>query len=94
MVRRLARSRGRRLLAEEIEAVETLTPDGRRPAPRHESPRPVVTYMLRNNFRRSVLNTHDILTYLLLRYNVTLRVTTFEVSGSGEGGGRAGGPAL
>ena len=45
-----------------------------------ESPRPVVTYMSRNFFSRGVLNEHDILRYILAKYNVTLRVTTFEVS--------------
>ncbi len=44
----------------------------------HESPRPVVTYMSRNFFSRGVLNEGDILAYVLARYNVTLRVTTFE----------------
>jgi hypothetical protein len=44
-----------------------------------ESPRPVVTYMSRNFFSRGVLNEHDILRYILAKYNVTLRVTTFEV---------------
>jgi len=43
-----------------------------------ERPRPVVTYMWRDAMKRSVLNAHDILSYLLSRYNVTLRVTTFE----------------
>lgn len=43
-----------------------------------EQPRPVVTYMHRTGLRRSVLNAHILLTYLLSRYNVTLRVTTFE----------------
>ncbi|KAL4550286.1 hypothetical protein Ndes2526B_g08441 [Nannochloris sp. 'desiccata'] len=45
---------------------------------RHETPRPVVTYMSRNFFSRGVLNEGDILAYILARYNVTLRVTTFE----------------
>jgi hypothetical protein len=45
---------------------------------RHESPRPVVTYMSRNFFSRGVLNEGDILAYVLARYNVTVRVTTFE----------------
>ena len=45
---------------------------------RHEHPRPVVTYMSRNFFSRGVLNEGDILAYVLARYNVTLRVTTFE----------------
>jgi hypothetical protein len=44
-----------------------------------ESPRPVVTYMSRNFFSRGVLNEPDILRYILSNYNVTLRVTTFEV---------------
>lgn len=44
-----------------------------------ESPRPVVTYIWRDNYKRSVLNTHDLLSYILLRYNVTLRVTTLQV---------------
>jgi Glycosyltransferase 61 len=44
----------------------------------HETPRPVVTYMSRNFFSRGVLNEGDILAYILARYNVTLRVTTFE----------------
>ncbi|EFN57890.1 expressed protein, partial [Chlorella variabilis] len=43
-----------------------------------ESPRPVVAYMSRNFFSRGVLNEHDILRYILAKYNVTLRVTTFE----------------
>jgi hypothetical protein len=43
-----------------------------------EKPRPVVTYMWRSTFKRSVLNAHDIVTYILSRYNVTLHVTTFE----------------
>jgi hypothetical protein len=34
--------------------------------------------MSRNSFSRGVLNEADILHYLLARYNVTLRVTTFE----------------
>jgi hypothetical protein len=46
--------------------------------------------MSRNFFSRGVLNEHDVLRYILSRYNVTLRVTTFEV-GWGvsvrEGGG-------
>jgi hypothetical protein len=45
---------------------------------KHETPRPVVTYMSRNFFSRGVLNEGDILAYILARYNVTLRVTTFE----------------
>lgn len=45
---------------------------------RHETPRPVVTYMSRNFFSRGVLNERDLLEYVLTRYNVTLRVTTFE----------------
>ena len=45
---------------------------------RFETPRPVVTYMSRNFFSRGVLNEGDILAYVLARYNVTLRVTTFE----------------
>lgn len=45
---------------------------------RHESPRPVVTYTSRNFFSRGVLNEADVLAYILTRYNVTLRVTTFE----------------
>jgi len=45
---------------------------------RYETPRPVVTYMSRNFFSRGVLNEGDILAYVLARYNVTLRVTTFE----------------
>ena len=45
---------------------------------RFETPRPVVTYMSRNFFSRGVLNEGDILAYILARYNVTLRVTTFE----------------
>lgn len=44
-----------------------------------ESPRPVVTYMSRNFFSRGVLNEPDLLRYVLANYNVTLRVTTFEV---------------
>lgn len=54
------------------------------PAPQaklpHEQPRPLVTYMARNFFSRRLLNDHDVLRYVLSRYNVTLRVTTFEVS--------------
>lgn len=45
-----------------------------------EKPRPVITYIWRDNYKRSVLNTHDILSYILLRYNVTLRVTTLQES--------------
>jgi hypothetical protein len=44
----------------------------------HEKPRPVVTYLWRDNYKRSVLNTHDVLSYILLRYNVTLRVTSLQ----------------
>ena len=44
----------------------------------HEDPRPVVTYLWRDNYKRSVLNTHDILSYILTRYNVTLRVTSLQ----------------
>lgn len=44
-----------------------------------EQPRPVVTYMARPGFSRRVLNEHDILRYILSCYNVTLRVTVFEV---------------
>lgn len=44
----------------------------------HESPRPVVTYLWRDNYKRSVLNTHDVVWYLLSRYNVTLRVTSLQ----------------
>ena len=40
----------------------------------------MVTYMSRNFFSRGVLTEHDILRYILAKYNVTLRVTTFEVS--------------
>ena len=46
--------------------------------PHHESPRPVVTYLWRDNYKRSVLNTHDVLSYILMRYNVTLRVTSLQ----------------
>ena len=52
--------------------------DGGLPA-RLESPRPVVTYIWRDNYKRSVLNTHDILYYILSRFNVTLKVTTLQV---------------
>ncbi|KAL4518915.1 hypothetical protein Ndes2437B_g04802 [Nannochloris sp. 'desiccata'] len=45
------------------------------PAP--SAPRPVVTFMWRMDFKRCAVNEADILTYLLLRYNVTVRVTTF-----------------
>lgn len=45
---------------------------------RHESPRPVVTYMSRNFFSRGVMNERSILEYILLHYNVTLKVTTFQ----------------
>jgi hypothetical protein len=56
----------------------TRTPDdGGLPA-RLERPRPVVTYLWRDNYKRSVLNTHDILSYILMRYNVTLKVTTLQ----------------
>ena len=44
----------------------------------HEEPRPVVVYMSRNFFSRGVLNEADILAYVLSRYNVTIKVTTFE----------------
>lgn len=44
----------------------------------HELPRPVVTYLWRDNYKRSVLNTHDVLSYILMRYNVTLRVTSLQ----------------
>ena len=48
----------------------------------------MVAYMSRNFFSRGVLNEHDILRYILAKYNVTLRVTTFEVgAGVGWGGG-------
>ena len=53
-----------------------------------ERPWPVVTYMARHGFSRSVLNEHDLLQYILSRYNVTLRVTTFQVrlwEGKGAG---------
>lgn len=46
---------------------------------RHESFRPVVTYMCRQFSSRGVLNELDILRYILNNYNVTLRVTTFQV---------------
>lgn len=45
---------------------------------RHEEPRPVVVYMSRNFFSRGVLNEADILGYILTKYNVTVKVTTFE----------------
>lgn len=44
----------------------------------HESPLPVVTYMSRNFFARGVVNEKDILEYILSKYRVTLRVTTFQ----------------
>lgn len=47
-------------------------------SPAMEQPRPVITYMWRDMFRRSVLNGHDILRYILETYNVTVKVTTFE----------------
>ena len=40
------------------------------------SSRPVVTFMWRN-LSRSVLNAADIVEYLLLKFNVTVRITTF-----------------
>ena len=43
-----------------------------------EKPRPVVTYMSRNFFSRGIVNEKDILAYILSRYDVTLRVTTFQ----------------
>ena len=43
-----------------------------------ESPMPVVTYMSRNFFARGVVNEKDILEYILSKYEVTLRVTTFQ----------------
>ncbi len=39
---------------------------------------PVVTYMSRNFFSRGVINEAAILKYLLLNYNVVLKVTTFQ----------------
>ena len=45
---------------------------------RYESPLPVVTYMSRNFFARGVVNEKDILEYILSKYDVTLRVTTFQ----------------
>lgn len=45
---------------------------------KHETPRPVVTYMSRNFFSRGIANEKDILTYILETYDVTLRVTTFQ----------------
>jgi len=45
--------------------------------PTPSAPRPVVTFMWRMNFKRCAVNEADILTYLLLRYNVTVRVTSF-----------------
>jgi len=53
--------------------------DGGLPA-KLESPRPVITYIWRDNYKRSVLNTHDILYYILSRFNVTLKVTTLQVN--------------
>ena len=52
-----------------------------------EAPRPVVTFMARPLYRRAVLNRHEVMRYILERYNVTLRVTTFEArAGPGPGG--------
>ena len=45
--------------------------------PPSRAERPVVTYMWRGNFKRSVFNAQDILAYTLLRYNVTVRVSIF-----------------
>jgi hypothetical protein len=45
--------------------------------PTPSAPRPVVTFMWRMSFKRCAANEADILTYILLRYNVTVRVTTF-----------------
>jgi hypothetical protein len=45
--------------------------------PTGSSPRPVVTFMWRTSFKRCAANEADILTYILLRYNVTVHVTTF-----------------
>ena len=56
----------------------TRTPKDGGLAARLETPRPVVTYLWRDNYKRSVLNTHDILSYILMRYNVTLKVTTLQ----------------
>lgn len=39
---------------------------------------PIVTYMSRNFFSRGVINEAAILKYLLLNYNVVLKVTTFQ----------------
>jgi hypothetical protein len=67
-----------------LAASRTLTAAGvpkwfdKRAVYRHETPRPVVTYMSRNFFSRGVLNEGDVLAYVLARYNVTLKVTTFE----------------
>ena len=57
-------------------------PDPPRPTPRRpgfdlELPRPVVVYMSRNSSGRGVLNEEELLRYIVSRYNVTLRVTTF-----------------
>jgi len=47
-------------------------------APTPSAPRPVVTFMWRKDFSRCAANEADILAYLLLRYNVTVRVTSFD----------------
>ncbi|GAB4816509.1 hypothetical protein N2152v2_003555 [Parachlorella kessleri] len=62
-------------MEEAVRRMPPVVPRGKLPL---EAPRPVVTYMMRNFFSRRVLNDHDILRYVLERYNVTLRVTTFE----------------
>lgn len=87
LVKRLARERSMPAGALGAGAADDL-PQGGGPSPAaaqprgfaysHERPRPVVAYMWRNEFRRCVLNAHDLLAYLLLRYNVTVRVTNFE----------------
>lgn len=71
------RSRGRK--GRMLQSVESPKPwFVRSKTYRHELPRPVVTYMSRNFFARGVVNERDILEYILSKYEVTLRVTTFQ----------------
>ena len=50
----------------------------RRPGFDLELPRPVVVYISRNSSGRGIVNEEELLRYIVSRYNVTLRVTTFE----------------